>query len=421
MKDCWSLRKTSLSCGRSGSIIWTQREKRTELMKLAELVKKRMIFILVTALLAGAFTGCAPSAGKAGTEDAKALTRLDEDGYLYYMDYEKDYYSKEVMDRMREIGFVDPGCSVFFTHNTEGEPITCRNYDYPHRVSKEDRTLTGLNIVLHCKPEGKYESIAVADAVWCGENDPLFQRGGPDLEGFDPDMLDILPYECMDGVNEKGLYVSIQRVDIKEGDQPATFASGSSMLLRHMLDDCANVDEAVRKTRTGILVPEDWQDCHIMVSDASGKSAVIESRNSVVSVIPSDICTNFYLASDDMEDYYRSGKLREEAVKMTDEDTSPDYHYGYGHGYHRFVTILGQLERYRDTTKEEYYTVMPESTALVILQSAAQNPYTNASGISMTQYSAIYNNEKKTVEVWPFQNYSKSYKYDVTGNRIAAE
>lgn len=390
-------------------------------MKLAELVKKRMIFILVTALLAGAFTGCAPSAGKAGAKDTKALTRLDEDGYLYYMDYEKDYYSKEVMDRMREIGFVDPGCSVFFTHNTEGEPITCRNYDYPHRVSKEDRTLTGLNIVLHCKPEGKYESIAVADAVWCGQNDPLFQRGGPDQEGFDPDMLDILPYECMDGVNEKGLYVSIQRVDIKEGDQPATFASGSSMLLRHMLDDCANVDEAVRKTRTGILVPEDWQDCHIMVSDASGQSAVIESRNSVVSVIPSDICTNFYLASDDMEDYYRSGKLREEAVKMTDEDTSPDYHYGYGHGYHRFVTILGQLERYRDTTKEEYYTVMPESTALVILQSAAQNPYTNASGISMTQYSAIYNNEKKTVEVWPFQNYSESYKYDVTGNRIAAE
>ena len=52
---------------------------------------------------------------------------------------------------------------------------------------------------------------------------------------------------------------------------------------------------------------------------------------------------------------------------------------------------------------------------------ALQHPHTNASGISMTQYSAIYNNEKKTVEVWPFQNYSESYKYDVTGNRIAAE
>lgn len=364
---------------------------------------------------------CSMSVYASKTEKQGAILRLDDDGYLYYMDYEKDYYSREVMDAMRKIGYIDPGCSVFFTHNTEGEPITCRNYDYPHRVSKEDKTLTGLNIVLHCKPEGKYESIAVADAVWCGEHDPLLQRGGPDQEGFDPDMLDILPYECMDGINEKGLYVSIQRVDIKEGDQPSRFPAGASMLLRYMLDDCANVDEAVRKTETGILLPEDWQDCHFMVSDTSGRSVVIESRNSVVKTIPSDICTNFYLGSDDMEDYYRNGVIREEAVKMTDESMTPNYNYGYGHGYHRFVTILGQLERYRDTAKEEYYTMMPESTALVILQSVAQNPYTNASGISMTQYSAIYNNEKKTVEVWPFQDYSESFVFDVTGKQISAD
>lgn len=390
-----------------------------KMRKMDHMIWKRTNCLLLTALISLSLTGgtssfCASEAGNQST-----LTRLDDSGYLYYMDYEKDYYSPEVMNAMREIGFIDPGCSVFFTHNEAGEPITCRNYDYPHRVSKEDRSLTGLNIILHCKPEGKYESIAMADAVWIDENNPLLQRGGPDQKGFDPGMLDILPYECMDGINEKGLYVSVQRVDIKEGDQPARFQAGSSMLLRYMLDDCANVDEAVRKTKTGILVPEDWQNCHFMVSDASGRSVVIESRNSIVSVISSDICTNFYLGSDDMEDYYMNGKLREEAVKMTDEEMTPDYRYGFGHGYHRFVTILGQLERYRDTMKEEYYTRMPESTALVILQSVAQNPFTNASGISMTQYSAIYNNEKKTMEVWPFQDYSKSYAFEVTGKQIS--
>ena len=294
-------------------------------------------------------------------------------------------------------------------------PITCRNYDYPHRVSKEDRTLTGLNIILHCKPEGKYESIAVADATWIGPNDPMFQKGGPDLDGFNIDKLEVLPYQCMDGINEKGLCVSILRVDIKEGDQPAKYPIGSSMMLRYMLDDCANVDEAIQKTKTGILLPEDWQNCHFMVSDSAGQCVVIESRNGEVSIIPSEICTNFYLGSDDIEDSYQNGILREEAVKMTNKDIATKHHYGYGHGYHRFVTILGQLDRYRDTKKEEYYTRMPESSALTILQSVAQNQYTNASGISMTQYSVIYNNEKKTVEVWPFQNYSKSYKFDVKG------
>ena len=192
------------------------------------------------------------------------------------------------------------------------------------------------------------------------------------------------------------------------------------MLLRYMLDDCANVEEAVRKTETGILLPEDWQNCHVMVSDAAGRSVVIESRNSVVSVIPADVCTNFYLTYDDMEDSYRDGVLREEAVKMTDENQVSSDHYGYGHGYHRFVIIESQLERCQDAAKEERYTVMPESLALALLQTAAQNPFTDASGISMTQYSAIYNNERKTVEIWPFQNYSKSFTFDVTGKQIPA-
>jgi choloylglycine hydrolase len=186
------------------------------------------------------------------------------------------------------------------------------------------------------------------------------------------------------------------------------------MLLRYMLDDCANVDEAVRKTKTGILVPEDWQNCHFMVSDASGRSVVIESRNSIVSVISSDICTNFYLGSDDMEDYYMNGKLREEAVKMTDEEMTPGYRYGFGHGYHRFVTIASQLDRFRKDGR----TMMPEDSALVILQSAVQSPYTEVTGTSMTQYSAIYNNAKKTVSIWPFQNYETEYKFDVSGKQI---
>ena len=95
----------------------------------------------------------------------------------------------------------------------------------------------------------------------------MFQQGGPDLEGFDISMMDILPYECMDGINDQGLCVSLLRVDIKEGDQPAKLPIASSMLLRYMLDDCANIDEAVQKTKTGILLPEDWQDCHLMVTD----------------------------------------------------------------------------------------------------------------------------------------------------------
>ena len=378
---------------------------------------RKLFLFTIIALFAICITGL--GCGNTSAENVQQeVVRLDEDGYLYYMDYTKDYYGPDVIEKLREAGFIDTGCSSFFTYNTNGEPITCRNYDYPHRVSKEDRTLTGLNIVLHTKPEGKYESIAMADAVWCDATNPLLQKGGPDMPGFDVSLLDIVPYECMDGINEKGLSVSILKVDIKEGDKGANFPIGSSMILRYMLDDCANVAEAIKKVDTAIVTPEDWQDCHIFVTDADGNYVVIESRNGIVSTVESDVVTNFYLSYDDIEDVYRNGNLRENALMLTDEYGEKQYEFGYGHGYHRFITIASQLISHIDITSEEYRTVMPESAALVILQSAAQNPYTQASGISMTQYSAIYNNEKRTLEVWPFQNYQTSYAFDVTGNRL---
>ena len=127
---------------------------------------RKQTILLIIAVLTFLITGCGLniSVVSNGTDQSdvsgqREVIRLDEDGYLYYMDYTKDYYGSDVIDALKKDGFIDTGCSTFFTHNSDGEPITCRNYDYAHRVSKEDRTLTGLNIVLHCKPEGKYESI----------------------------------------------------------------------------------------------------------------------------------------------------------------------------------------------------------------------------------------------------------------------
>ena len=72
--------------------------------------------------------------------------------------------------------------------------------------------------------------------------------------------------------------------------------------------------------------------------------------------------------------------------------------------YHAAVTRLDEAGYlyYMDYTKDYYG---PEVT--------------NASGVSMTQYSVIYNNERKTV--WPFQNYSETFMFDVERNRIPTD
>lgn len=351
-------------------------------------------------------------------ESRNDFRRLDREGYLYYMNYTGDYYKPEIINALISSDEnINHGCSAFFTRNLQGDPISAHNYDYPHRISKDDQTLTGLNIILHCKPSGKYESIAVADAIWCDPDNKFLRAKGPSKSGFDMKILDTLPYECMDGINEKGLFAAIMRVDIKSGDRPAKIPAGSSILLRYILDDCANVYEAINKAFSNkILSPEDWQNEHLFVSDSIGNHAVIESRNNIISVISSDIATNFYLAYDDIEDsYYKNGNLREKAKLFTDKTGKSIYKFGYGHGYNRFITIASQLERFRDN--QTGVTQMSESAALVILQSVAQNPMTKPTGISMTQYSAIYNNRQKTLTVWPFQNYEKAYKFDVTGKK----
>ena len=54
-------------------------------------------------------------------DDHAAVTRLDDDGYLYYMDYTKDYYGSEVMDAMRKIGYIDPCSDMWDTYRELAE------------------------------------------------------------------------------------------------------------------------------------------------------------------------------------------------------------------------------------------------------------------------------------------------------------
>ena len=219
-------------------------------------------------------------------------------------------------------------------------------------------------------------------------------------------------------MNEKGLAVSVLRVDIKEGDEPAHMVAGSSIMLRQMVDNCANVDEAIAYVNTSDLKPADWQNCHFFVTDAAGNSVVIESRNGQVSTVETDVVTNFYMGSDDISDSYSNGKLREEAVKLVDENGEQRYRFGYGHGYHRFAALASQLEMHRDTNADTYRTHMTQPEALVMLQSVAQNEQTVAAGTSWTQFSCIYRNAARTVSVWSFQDWQTSYTFNTSGDRV---
>ena len=84
-------------------------------------------------------------------------------------------------------------------------------------------------------------------------------------------------------------------------------AAGSSIMLRRLVDNCADVAEAIDYARTSDLTPADWQSCHLFVTDAAGRSVVLESRNGELSAVETDVVTNFYVGSDDAADSYLRG------------------------------------------------------------------------------------------------------------------
>ena len=343
------------------------------------------------------------------------LKRVDEKGFFYEMTCNYDYYSDPAFKTLLgKFGQYDSGCSAFSTWNETGNCfLTARNYDYRH--TDPNGAYTGLNVAIHCAPKGKYRSIGIADACWLGLAGGNYYAGVLDDGKTDTSLAVLLPYLCVDGMNEKGVTVSILKLDVKEGEtavdqrEPGKAIIGHSVLARYILDSCATVEEAIALAGEYNIGNTGGMDLHLFVTDATGASVVLEWRHNQLTVTNTNAVTNFYVGFDDAEDRYKNGVCTEKVVRL--ENTVREYHYGYGHGYHRLTGIVSALERYIDFSQESCISKMTETQAMRILSVAAQDPGTEAT--SMTQYSVIYNAQDASATVWLQQDYSTAYRLTI--------
>ena len=341
----------------------------------------------------------------------KNLTRVDDGGYLYSMDYTASYDNALMKFPINYIKTA--GCSAFTTVNEEGDVITARNYDLPH--TDEDGNATGLNVVFTLRPEGKYASINFADAAWLTMIGIPYTAGAFDEGGASPMFLAFMPYLCMDGMNEKGLTVSILALDIKDGEAAVdqTEAGKDTVtiteMLRLMLDNCADVEEAIAMAQAYNLTNILGSDFHLFVTDAEGTGVVMEWRYNTLTLTWQDAVTNFYVGYDDAEDCYYGDALKETFVRA--EDLSWDYLYGYGHGYARFNTVAEMLDDHV-TDPGTYATMVTDAEAMDTLAAVSQE-YDGTDLTSLTQYSVIYNSTDLTAEVCVMRDYSVHYTFSL--------
>ncbi|MDO4198157.1 MAG: hypothetical protein Q4D13_04105 [Erysipelotrichaceae bacterium] len=365
-----------------------------------------------------------------------SIRRVDEKGYLYEMECDYDYYSLPEQFKL----YLSAGCSTFFTKNLEGEYMLCRNYDYGHYfMNDRHNERTGLNVIVKGNnPKAKYKSIGVGDAYWLDYKNGMIKEGMADDGKSDLSAFVMMPFLCMDGINEKGLGVSIMalvnRVEWEEieyegaetkvpefdelyvlenkdetpdplylhgregsiavnnTDKKAWIAHMTTndttmpgkppiippIMMRMMLDNCANVDEAVAFAdgfNMKSVVP--GSDYHIMLVDESGKSRLLEWVDNRMNVIDINHATNYRVST---EDGFHGKCGRDECIKA---------------GLYR--TQKGGMR---------------EDFAKNLLSLIAQDP-TNGNDKGKTQYSCIYHLKSKTMKIYSFGDFEKSFDYNL--------
>ena len=261
-------------------------------------------------------------------------------------------------------------CSVVVKDNLVG-----RNYDwdYDNKVTfvvNTNHTWSRLATTCTCAaPSG-----LTKEMIEAGEDSPLY---------------DILPFICLDGMNECGVFCEINVVSVDEygsttGTNPGKPDLFALMIPRYVLDHAKNVDHAIKllQNRNIYCIDKDdyKEEFHFLIKDKD-RAVVIEFIGNEMKVIDTfvedkPIMTNFYLYGYDgtwesltpyamgierqalLTNNYSSVETAEDMyelmqlvryTKMYDRDTEP---FWYSEYCGNWGETYGNLTKY--STPEEY-------------------------------------------------------------------
>ena len=253
------------------------------------------------------------------------------------------------------------GCSTFCITTPDGHVLMGRNYDF-------DRDSSAL--VVHTRPENGYRAIGTAalDHVAANQLDSISKK----LSAL------AAPLICLDGMNEKGVSISVLWVDseptIQKTEKLDVF---TTLAIRLVLDRAASTQEAVDLLRSYDMFAVSGGDYHFYITDASGDGRVVEydplveTRDLVD--IPVRTATNFY--------------------QLYIDKVLPHQNNGiFGHGRERYDTIEALFDAHEGALTKEL--------AWEALEAAHQTRDSNGSNniTSNTQWSIVYDDTALTAD-----------------------
>lgn len=197
------------------------------------------------------------------------------------------YIAENLLSGADYLGFAGNGfgCSTISVKSDGGGYLFGRNFDWDS---------CNAMIVQTAPPTG-YASISTV-------NTDFISASGMDISKIPDNVLALAGiYAPLDGMNEKGLCVSVNMIsDSEKTDQNTAKADiTTTTAVRLLLDNAADTDEAI-----ALLMQHDFHTSmgmavHFAIADNNGKSVCVKYIGSEMIVTETPIVTNFYFAEGD--------------------------------------------------------------------------------------------------------------------------
>lgn len=175
------------------------------------------------------------------------------------------------------------GCSTLSVRTPEGGHLFGRNFDWNRCEA----------LIVQSVPEDGYASLSTVNM------DFIRAGAGMDLEQL-PDQIKVTAalYAPLDGMNEKGLCVSVNMIEDSDTIDQKTGKAGltTTTVVRLLLDQAADVEQALALLKQYDLHASMNMMIHFALSDTSGRSVAVEYVNDRMVVTDTPVVTNFYFA-----------------------------------------------------------------------------------------------------------------------------
>lgn len=260
-----------------------------------------------------------------------------------------------------DLNIASAACSAFCAANDRGQRIFARNFDFDPAPA----------LLLKTDPGDGYSSLGIVNLAFAGYGGDYL----PTPYTFSSFLTLAAPYLPFDGMNEKGVAMALLAVPHAEppvsGDK---IMLNTTTMIRLVLDRAASVKEALALIKEHTLYFSGGVECHYLVCDAKGDSAIVE--------------------------------FLEHDIKITKIE-------GNYQAVTNFIVFGGNFEGEGGSEFERYDTIVNRLSASGgIVNEAEAMELLNAVKIpGRTQWSAVYNLTTGTVQICMGENYSKVYSF----------